>query len=461
MKIRAIASNNLNIYKQENSRIKRENTSLRKNIEDDDILTNMPCYYPISFSGIQNSSKLRMLFSYGIPCMYTMIETIDPKVLNRWIKNNLFLRPMKEVMPILEPFWDTLTAQKVKHIPNLPFEVETKVWEIIKERAAIHPEKNIREILQEIKPVYQRRLRKRQTPIFHELTEAAHELPDKYRYKFKLLMEDTEKKLNERPVIIPFSSYEFKYKLSKIKDDVGSVKSKKVMNKLIKESRRLSNTTSAKTLEHQKNVINFMDIILKKSVLKENQPLRNLIDTSKSRLNQDEIIVPFTRKSFIYDLAKIIEDLPNKKLQDELLNIATKLPTSQESKSAFILKVVNEPPEKIGHRLVWPFTATVEHIHPRSCGGPDIMSNYGTACAVANSKRKSDPFTQQMKQCPTTSIASQAQADYLIKLYHDGVFAKFNINPKYIEDYRKAILVESKGRLNIDTSKLYQKPTSD
>ena len=133
MKIRAIASYNLNIYKQNNSQIKRENTSLRKNIEDDDILTSMPCYYPISFSGIQNSSKLRMLFAYRIPFMYTLIETIDPKSLNRWMKNNLFLRPMAEVMPVLEPFWDTLTAQKVKHIPNLPFEVETKVWEIIKE----------------------------------------------------------------------------------------------------------------------------------------------------------------------------------------------------------------------------------------------------------------------------------------------------------------------------------------
>ena len=80
---------------------------------------------------------------------------------------------------------------------------------------------------------------------------------------------------------------------------------------------------------------------------------------------------------------------------------------------------------------------------------------------MANSDRKNDPLTQQMKRCPTTKAATQFQADYLIKLYHDGVFTKINLNPKYIEDYRKSILAQSKGRLNLDISKLYKKPTSD
>lgn len=84
-------------------------------------------------------------------------------------------------------------------------------------------------------------------------------------------MDATSKKLNEKPIVVPFSSYEFKYKLSKIKDDIhngSDVKSKKVMNKLIKEAKRFSNSTNANTIENQKKVLTFLDIILRKSVLK-------------------------------------------------------------------------------------------------------------------------------------------------------------------------------------------------
>ena len=87
--------------------------------------------------------------------------------------------------------------------------------------------------------------------VFRELIEESHKLPDKYQYKFRQLMDETSKKLNEKPIVVPFSSYEFKYKLSKIKDDIhngSDVKSKKVMNKLIKEAKRFSNSTNANTI---------------------------------------------------------------------------------------------------------------------------------------------------------------------------------------------------------------------
>ena len=54
-------------------------------------------------------------------------------------------------------------------------------------------------------------------------------------------MQETNNKLNERPVIIPFSSYEFKYRLGKIKEDIlktNNTKAKKVMNKLIKRIKK-------------------------------------------------------------------------------------------------------------------------------------------------------------------------------------------------------------------------------
>ena len=408
-------------------------------------LNNIPNYYPISFGGIQNSSKLRALFAYRLPCMYTGVIMIDPKLLNKWLKSHLFLRRSSDVIDTLQPFEESFV------------DMEGKVFQILKERSKIHPDWTIKQLLEELKPVYCRRLRKRQAPIFHELDEVFKTLPPIYKNKFKALMEDTEKKLNERPVIIPFSSYEFKYKLEKINIDISrgqSLKEKKVMKKLLKESKRFSNTTSANTIEHQKNVLQFMKLVLRKSVLKNDERLKELMETAQSRLNKDEIVVSFSRKNFIYDVIKIIEDLPNPKIQEKIIEIASKLPTSKESTSAYVMKLLTEPSEKIGHRLVWPSLASVEHIYPRSCGGLDLMENFGGATTRANSARKSIEFTQQMKEVPTTAQCCQMYVDRLIELYKEGIFYKIGLSPRYITDFKNTIYEQSKHRIVLDTSKL-------
>lgn len=446
MKIRAITSANLNGKAYPLDIKKNKDKSFAVNILNDiDDLSVMPCYFPMSFTGIQNSSKLRILFAYKLPCIYCGIPMIDPKILNRWQKNKLFNRPALDVLEVLAPHKDSFIG------------IEARALEIIAERAKIHPQKNIKEILQDIRPVYSRRLRKKQTPIFRQLLEISHELPENYQQKVKLLMQDTIKKLNDKPVIVPFSSYEFKYKLSKIKDDIANgsdIKSKKVMNKLIKEAKRFSNTTSAHTIENQKNVLRFLEIILNKSVLKNNSQLRTLIDVSKSRLNKEEIIVPFTRKSFIYDIARLIEDLPDKHLQEKILLIAQKLPTSQESLSAYMLKLSNDEPDKIGHRLVWPSLASVEHLLPKSCGGADEMSNFGGATTRENSQRKSIDFVRQLKLRPSTPIYCQMYVDKLIELYHRGVFAQHNISVRYITDFANTIYKLSNHRVKLNVSAL-------
>ncbi len=445
MKVPAVYFNSLNncTSRIKSGRVNKDDAQISNNKIDE--LSGLPYIYPVSFSSIGNSSKLRTLFSYGLPCMYSGIPMIDPKVLTKMLKNQTFSRPAAQVLEVLEPYKESFTG------------IEAKVLEIIKERAKVNPDKNIQEILKDVEPVYKRRLRKKQAPIFHELTEAAYALPVQYQNQFKKLMCETDKKLNERPIIIPFSSYEFRYKLSKIREDIvkgEDIKAKKVINKLIKESKWLANSTNPKTIENQKQIVNFLDVILKKSVLKNNEQLKNLIEVSKSRLTREEIIIPFSRKAFIYDLAKIINDLPDKKLQEKLITIAQKLPTSQESLSAYVLKTAAEPPDKIGHRLLWPSLASVEHIFPRSCGGADVLSNFGGATTRTNSNRKNIDFLTQLKLHPEARENCQKYLDRLIDLYHEGVFASHNISPKYITDFQKTIYEQSKHTLNLDLSRL-------
>lgn len=409
-------------------------------------LNNIPYYYPISFGGIQNSSKLRMLFAYKLPCMYSGITMIDPKVLNKWMKSHLFLKQSSEVIKTMSPYEESFSG------------VELKIFSILKERSNVHPDWTIKQLLEELKPVYCRRLRKRQSPIFHELTEIFQTLPVLYNNKFKVLMENTEKKLNERPVIIPFSSYEFKYKLEKIATDISNgsdLKSKKVMRKLLKESKRFSNTTSTSTIERQKEVLSFLKLILRKSVLKKDERLNALMATAQSRLNKDEIVISFSRKSFIYDVLKIIEDLPDTKLQEKIIKTVEKLPTSNESTSAYFMKLLSDSQEKIGHRLVWPSLASVEHILPRSCGGPDLMANFGGATTRENSARKNIEFVRQMQRVPDTPKYCQMYVDRLIELYKQGVFYKIGLSPRYITDFKNTIYEQSKHMIKLDTSKLY------
>ena len=159
---------------------------------------------PLSFGKIANAGQLKMLFTYKLPCMYSGVDMIDPKLVRRMMKNGIFNLPSGELIKHLADFEPSLSG------------IEERVYQIIKEESAFTPEKTVQEIIQGVAPIYQRRLRKKQAPIFAELTHAAQDLPDNYRYQFNRLMQETDDKLNDRPTLVPFSSYEFRYKLEKV-----------------------------------------------------------------------------------------------------------------------------------------------------------------------------------------------------------------------------------------------------
>ena len=126
---------------------------------------------------------------------------------------------------------------------------------------------------------------------------------------------------------------------------------------MLKETERLADTTTPKNEDSQKKIISFLEIILKRSVLSQDEELNNILAVAKSRLNHEKTKMPFNRKSFIYDLDNIIKPLPDKDMQERLLSIAFKLPTSSESMSAYITKIAPETSEKMVYRILWPFFA--------------------------------------------------------------------------------------------------------
>ena len=448
MKVPAVNFNNMNSSKY---RFVRSNSS-KNNDENEQIsdLSALPYVYPVRFKGKEETSGqsiLRRLFAYNLPCMYSGVIMIDPKALTRWVNSGLYNKSATMVLQTLEPYNESFSG------------MEAKTLQLISERAKIHPDKTVKEILIEVVPIYKRRLRKAQTPIFRELMTVADALPYEYKKQFDELMSVTEDRLNEQPIIMPFSSYEFKYKLRKINEDIYNghdIEAKKVMNRVLKETKRLAVKTTPATMEQQIAAIHAIENHVNKSVLKDDPQLKELLQISKARLTKKEIIVPFSRKQFLYDLIKIIKELPDEDLKDELIRVAEKLPTSNESFPAYIVKLSSEPADKILQRIVWGYLASVEHLKPKSEGGDrQNMSNLGAARTALNSERKSRDFTLWLTEHPEARKNCQKYVDKLIELYHDGVFKKHGIDPKYIKDFKMTIYKLSNYTLELDISKLY------
>jgi len=79
--------------------------------------------------------------------------------------------------------------------------------------------------------------------------------------------------------------------------------------------------------------------------------------------------------------------------------------------------------EKRGHEN----SATIEHITPRSCGGPDDPSNYAVACDRCNNRRKDQPwevFIQAVENRITIlKVSKHASKETKQELYDHGLSA--------------------------------------
>lgn len=440
-------------YLQPNCK-KVQKKSLQESKQIDEDIPVLPLNYyssNVSFGKIKNSEPLRKLFAYGIPDLYSEIITVDPKRIAKMMKTDAFEVPLKKFIQVFKPFEVSLFKDTN----------ETKLYEIIKEQAEANPDMDVKGVVQKIAPIHLKRLRKKQGVIFKDLDELAQKLPESHRYRYKLLRSETQDKLDYKPVVVRFSSKEFKYKLAKISEYVAQrkdLKSDKTMQRLIKEAEKLPSSSSYNAIEKQKKIIEDINILLQTSTLSKNEQLNDLIKVSRDRLNNKKVVVPFSRKNFLYDLDKLTSGIQDKALRDEMLNLAETLPSSSNSLSAFIVKIQNESSEKIAYRILDPSMASVEHLTPASLGGEDELYNFACASRKENTERGNLLFTTQLKKRPLTKIYAQRQMDKYIELANQGVFEKCKMPLSYIEDFKNKMNEKSQGRIVLDTSKL--KPTA-
>lgn len=443
--------------------------NLNRNVAPSSNLERTPACDTISFRSVPNGELLRKLLPYGIPDMYSGVRMLDYAEFQKILRRRIFSSPIKNVTKVMSQYQDCF------------FPVEKDIFSIIKSAAKVFPNKKIAEVLHELVPLHQKRLRELQRPIFEKVTELAQGMPEEERKKFQLLMDFTHQKLTNIPVVEEFSAKEFQYKLKRIATGIekrGNVQEIATINKLKKMSSHFAFHDEAREFEirsrrkHLKNnkremvVQNYarrqaenlrqMEKVLNHSPLARDKELYDLFSSSRARIYKIPVVSAFNRKSFIYELKKIADNLEDTKLAHKLIQAALKLPTSKEDISAFIMKCADYSSEKIGYEMLEGSLGSVDHLTPARSGGENCLSNYALASHRANSQRGHKTFAKLLEEKPEIYKNSQRYADRMIELYNDGIFSKIGLSRSYIMAYVSKVYKMSppENRLVIDISKL-------
>ena len=193
----------------------------------------------------------------------------------------------------------------------------------------------------------------------------------------------------------------------------------------------------------QKNVLG--EVSKKAEVLGKDNAVQKVVDQALKDIDNSTDKKHFERIPFLETFAKTVDKIEDKKLAGELLDTAVKLPMSQSSIEAFIVKYGHgdKSDKQIARRLAQPAIATAEHIHPDTLGGPDNTANYMSECGDCNSKRGHMPYSEWMKNYPNMPRSIQRNIDEVTERIING-----NLGDKYDDypvDLQKAVDKETDG----------------
>lgn len=196
------------------------------------------------------------------------------------------------------------------------------------------------------------------------------------------------------------------------------------------------------------NKISFYRRILPK---KTARAIRKLIIKTNDIIFDPEPHKPFSRRIFLYKLKNILKNIDDKKLKEEILTIARRLPRSSDEVCAFVVKNTRKKSEIIALNLIHPSVGTFEHIHPKSLKGKNNSLNFALECCYCNNSRHHYPIPYQIEENPFMPQNAQLQIDKLISLYKKGLCKK-----EYIENLKYVLQIESYEMIDLDISALYE-----
>ncbi len=460
MKILPVNLFNIHARKTENNQYNysRNNLSVKT----------QPLYDTVNFTGSSPMSikEFKKLGKY-MTCLYSGDKMISSDQLTKMKKRGFFKGPISDVVMKLKPYKD-------KYLEP----IEKEVFERIEEAAKETPDIDLPQLFKNWYKTTRSNFRRIQKPKFDAIKTLGAELPQEYIQPFFKFMETIDKKLYDQPIKQEFSLKEFSYKITKITEKMSDGNLKNRMQKLLDllqnenlnhGNRPLSSTfvkqvfdfknvkaPGRKSVFYEKNYqkyetdkdavrIAIIEKMRKTAEMKGYKKLEKLCAENIGMIEGIPVHVAFSNKAFVYDLDKLLENMPDKALKQKMLDIAMNLPTSSRSADALILKFRDADPDIIGDRLFNPGMVSVEHLKAKSEGGPNTLSNVALAKKQINSDRQSKPLWQVLENYPLKN--QQKYVNNLAKLVARGKM-------RYEDALSQVQTIEREGHIILDKSKI-------
>lgn len=426
-----------------------------------------PQYDSISFTSTSPMSikDFKKLGAY-MTCLYSGERMLTSNQLTKMKKRGFFQGPISEVVRKLKPYEN-------KYLEP----IEKEVFKRIEQAAKETPDIDLPQLFKNWYKTTRTNFRQIQKPKFDAIKTLGAELPQEYVQPFFKFMETIDKKLYDQPIKQEFSLKEFSYKITKIIEKMSDGNLKNRMQKLL-DMLHNENMTGKKPLSPSfvKQVFDFKNVkstgrksilyeksykqyetnkdavriaILEKmretADLKGYKKLEKLCAENIGMLEGIPVHVAFSNKAFVYDLDKLLEKMPDKELKQKMMDIAMNLPTSSRNADALILKFRDADPNIIGDRLFNPSLVSIEHLLPRSKGGPSTIANVALAKKQINSDLQNYPLWQKLQTYPLKN--QQKYVNNLAKLVARGKM-------KYEDAIAQIQTIEREGHITLDKSRV-------
>ena len=440
MRILPITINNIFFKKSMPAQRENESCSLQAPLNVD----------TISFWGSGNRNTLRKLLKYQIPDMFTGRLMISRETYDQMESSGTFNEPIHRFI------------RKTKFYKKCLLPIQSGIYSLIKDFAQFSPELHLNEVIKMLVPKAQKHLVSLQIPVFDELGAAAQDLPPDILQNVEKYMSETRQILNNKPIRIAFNKKDFMYKLNKVNERIiksGDEEEIRAMRKLltsmmdfphdandtliriVKKPNKRNKIYSAVKKNKKTSQINrrkFFENLHKqfqRSVLSNDDELTQIFEQARAQILNIPTTVSFSRKKFINDLKDIISSVPDEELKNKLIKIATKLPSSVNEPSAFIMKLSKSNHNKIGYALFSPSIGTIEHLVPQNSGKDDNFGNLGLSASLINGQRADISLANYMRKHPDVYKNIQKYIDRLIFLCNGGIFQKIGLPRNYITDF--------------------------
>ena len=188
--------------------------------------------------------------------------------------------------------------------------------------------------------------------------------------------------------------------------------------------------------------LNKADEIAQKATGNKENPISVLIGKEIEKIREGEIErVDFTEK---LSLCKgIAGDEDYIKIQEQVLNI----PENYSSVSARYSEIYSDNSQDTAKELLRPSMQTIEHIHPKSQGGPNASQNYIAECYQCNHPRGHMPYSEWLKIHPEYPINAQKHIEYFQQQQIDGIIPEEY--DTYPVEVKATLSNESNGRMKL------------